>query len=94
MFVSALFTLAVASTAAAAALEQRGTCTGFDDHCGPWNMTIDGHDWHMSMYCKDSKGTDVYNKIDLNECIGNAWGQLVSGGKYETCPFHTYTPSL
>ncbi|KAJ6787187.1 hypothetical protein PWT90_05575 [Aphanocladium album] len=86
MRLTSISTLATAAVAAAATLQERKQCFGFDDHCGPWNMTVDGRDYKMSMNCPNDKGEQVWSEIDLNECLGNSWGKLVSGAGFKyTC---------
>lgn len=84
MFRSTLTALFLAAAAAGAALESRvHHCEGFDDVCGPWTLTIDkgNHSWMMGMNCTNNAGKQQWSEINLNECIGNNFGQLVSGDK-------------
>lgn len=78
----------LAAGASAAALQPRASdfvCHHFFDQCVP-NLTIDigGDDvsYHMRARCRDASGTlQPTTEIDMNECLGNQWGKLVSGGK-------------
>ncbi|KAJ3494452.1 hypothetical protein NLG97_g4067 [Lecanicillium saksenae] len=83
---STISTLAMASAAAGASLQARHYCSGFDDSCGPWNLTVDGNSWTMGMNCTNISGGQTYSEINLDHCLGNSFGKLVSGDGFKgTC---------
>lgn len=68
--------------ATAMTIAKRETCSGSDDSRGPWTLAISDSSWIMEMDCADGQGNQNHTTMDLNECIGNSWGKLVSGEKY------------
>lgn len=80
--------LCLAAGAGAAALQPRDNfvCHHFLDQCTTGHSTIDakGDDIHfvLSTNCTSAAGKQVESFLELNDCLGNEWGTLVSGGKY------------
>lgn len=82
MRLSTASTLLAATVVSGATLQARHHCFDFDSVCGPWTLTLDGSSWSLGIDCRNNNGANVHSKINMNECLGNAGGKLVSGGKY------------
>ncbi|KAJ6787188.1 hypothetical protein PWT90_05576 [Aphanocladium album] len=85
-------TLFLAAGATCVAIESRDEfkCRAWADHCDSQTSVEAVNDdihWMFTAHCNDKAGKLVTSTIELNDCLGNNNGQLVTGEKYVLLSF-------